>query len=555
MPNSTKKQSLKARFEKMKARHLMKHIWAKRIPPRAFDKTWLASELDTKDDKGIQPLPMARDRSSYRARDSEKPLSLVEDGPGNLDAAENVAEAKPSAIESSSSTGSSSAREASLPPATSTTTKSLLPPENAQRPWKRVYENLPIMKLGERGRLAFLASTYSSAESRAGLTKAGEPEMSWEEVQAAVRESPPWKRKFHDDEETEETPRPAKMSRFEERTATVKVYAPPKNMYTTYHPTKPRRKHAFLTDDEEELHRQKKRRYDGPPSIFGPSRTLATGDAISQIFRPLKLSPFDAKGDESPHQESKVADWSVTLDYPTPAVPKPEVESSLPPAHAVVSKISVAVKKSTSSVPKVQIRRSPPPTPADTSAIEPSFQPPQDRQISIPESPPAAESVNDDSSNKESEDPILSSFKNRRGNIRARARNYLRLARFRARRSNDKCLVKVMTESKRMKEELGPIKHTGTRPPPSIPDDDSNNDNKDEEVYSPPENIKDQIELSHSIVEKITQSGTENEVREESRNDREVLIKRVLRYLPAKESPLKRSVLESVSESESESES
>lgn len=56
-------------------------------------------------------------------------------------------------------------------------------------PWERESEVRRIMKLGEPRRLALLASTYGSAESRAQLAKPGEPEMSREEVQAAVRES------------------------------------------------------------------------------------------------------------------------------------------------------------------------------------------------------------------------------------------------------------------------------------------------------------------------------------------------------------------------------
>lgn len=117
-------------------------------------------------------------------------------------------------------------------------------PENGHGPWGREREVLRVMKLGEPGRLALLASTFSSAESRAGLTKLGEPEMSWEEVRAAVRESPSlWERK--------ETPRPAKLSRFEERTAMVHVYAFPTDPYTTYHPTKPRLQYILPSEDEE----------------------------------------------------------------------------------------------------------------------------------------------------------------------------------------------------------------------------------------------------------------------------------------------------------------
>ena len=63
----------------------------------------------------------------------------------------------------------------------------------AHGPWETEREVRRITMLGEPRRLAFLASTYGSAESRAQLTKPGEPEMSREEVQAAVREpSPLW---------------------------------------------------------------------------------------------------------------------------------------------------------------------------------------------------------------------------------------------------------------------------------------------------------------------------------------------------------------------------
>lgn len=48
-----------------------------------------------------------------------------------------------------------------------------------------------IMKLSRPRKLAFLASTNASAESRAELTKPGQPEMSLEEIQAAVQESSP----------------------------------------------------------------------------------------------------------------------------------------------------------------------------------------------------------------------------------------------------------------------------------------------------------------------------------------------------------------------------
>lgn len=533
----------------------MKSIWAKKFPLSALKKIRVVSKLDTQDDERGKSPPMPTDHSSHRADFSQQPSSSVEDGPANLDTAENLAEAMPSA------TGSSSTTAASLAPATSPTTSFLLPPD---RPWKKVYEDLRVMKVGEPGRLALLASTYSSAESRSRLTKPGEPEMSWEEVKAAVRESPPLKRKFSSDvEETEEPPRPAKMSRFEERTARVNVYDLPKNPFTTYHPTKSRRKHAFPTDDEEELHLQKKRRYDGPPSIFGPSRTSLTGDSISPILRPFELPPFDAKGDKSPHQEPKEAKWSVPLNCQMPSVPKPEVESSLRPAQAVASKISVPINESTPSVPKVQVERSPP-KPAVTSEIEPSLQPPHGSKISIPESPSSSAAAN---SNKAG-DLTLSSL-NSLENDRARAQVQLRMARRRARRSNDQRLVKAIKESRRLAKKLGPIKHTGTRPPPSLHNDDDNNDDEDKKVYSPPDYTGDQNEPSHTTIEKSIQGGNEarreagfgtaeKEVvqaqREGIKKEREALDKmrkRVLRALPRKGSPLKRSESESESESES----
>ncbi len=533
----------------------MKSIWAKKFPLSALKKIRVVSKLDTQDDERGKSPPMPTDHSSHRADFSQQPSSSVEDGPANLDTAENLAEAMPSA------TGSSSTTAASLAPATSPTTSFLLPPD---RPWKKVYEDLRVMKLGEPGRLALLASTYSSAESRSRLTKPGEPEMSWEEVKAAVRESPPLKRKFSSDvEETEEPPRPAKMSRFEERTARVNVYDLPKNPFTTYHPTKSRRKHAFPTDDEEELHLQKKRRYDGPPSIFGPSRTPLTGDSISPILRPIELPPFDAKVDKSPHQEPKEAKWSVPLNCQMPSVPKPEVESSLRLAQAVASKISVPINESTPSVPKVQVERSPP-KPAVTSEIEPSPQPPHGSKISIPESPSSSAAAN---SNKAG-DLTLSSL-NSLENDRARAQVQLRMARRRARRSNDQRLVKAIKESRRLAKKLGPIKHTGTRPPPSLHNDDDNNDDEDKKVYSPPDYTGDQNEPSHTTIEKSIQGGNEarreagfgtaeKEVvqaqREGIKKEREALAKmrkRVLRALPRKGSPLRRSESESESESES----
>lgn len=321
----------------------MKSIWAKKFPPCAHKKIQVISKLYTQDYERRKSPPMPTDHYSHRVDGSQQHLSQVEDWLENLDTAENLTQAMPSATESQSETGSSSATEALLLPATSSTTTSFLPPD---RPWKKVHENLRIMKLGELGRLALLASTYSSAEPRSRITKPGELEMSWEEVKAAVQESPPLKRKFNgDEEETEEKPRPAKMSRFEERIAEANVYHLPRDPNTTHHLTKLRRTHEFPTDDEEKLHRQKKRRYHGSPSIFGPSRTLLTGDAISPILRPIKLPPFDAKGVKSPHHEPKDSSQSVPLSFQTSSVPKPEVGSFLCPAKAVASTISVPINE------------------------------------------------------------------------------------------------------------------------------------------------------------------------------------------------------------------
>ena len=110
--------------------------------------------------------------------------------------------------------------------------------------WETGQEVPRVMKLGEPGRLELLASTYSSAESRAELTKPGEQEMSWGEVKAAVRESPShW--------EWKETPRPANLSRFEERTAEVLVFGFSTDPYATYHPTKQRLEYRLPSEDEE----------------------------------------------------------------------------------------------------------------------------------------------------------------------------------------------------------------------------------------------------------------------------------------------------------------
>ena len=445
----------------------------------------------------------------------------------------------------------------------------VIPSINAHKPWKRAHEALRVMKLGEPRRLALLASAYTSAESRAQLTKPGEPEMSWEEVQAAVRESLSlWERK--------ETPRPAKMSRFEERTALVHVYAPPTDPCTAYRPTKPRREYVLPTHDEEELHRPKKQRCDGKPSIFGPRRT-STGDEISPIIGPITRPRFDAVGYESPHQGPKVVDRSVPLNYPTPSVPKVEVESFMPPAQAVTSTISVPINNATpsvikpeiessmppartltgtifelmvyatQSVPKIQVERSPPPAEGITNSITPSSQPAQDIQISIPESPPAQRTNFSQGSNGEEEDLIL--FGKIWDNIRARAQKHLRKARGRARRSRDKRLVKKMEESRRLAKELGPIKHTGTRPPPSIKQD------KNKEVHSPPEDTED---LTEPVVEKMLEIRKEvrrgagfwaEEIeavkaqREKMEKDKKGLIKmreRILKNTPQQESPLRK---------------
>lgn len=611
----------------MKSKQLINSIWKKKLPPGGFDKTMI---------------------------ESVEKVNTVDD----------LAEAMPSATESSSATEASLARAAS-----SISVVSLPPPKNAYNPRKREREQLRIMKLGESGRLSLLASTFSSAESRAHLTKPGEPEMSWEEVNAAVRESPspsplkrnfddgddedeerpqpammsrfeertalidvyalptdpsttyhptmprrkqarehlrimklgepgrlsllastfssaesrarlikpgepemsweevkvavressspsPLKRKYGGDDDEEEAPWPAKMSRFEERTDVINVYALPTDPYTTYHPTLPRRKHALPTDDEEELHCQKKQRCDGIPSIFRPRRTSTTRDEISPIFGPITHPRFDAVEYESPHQGPKDVD---ALNYPAPSVAKVEVESFLPPAQAVASTISVAINNATPSVSKIQIERSPPPAEAITNIITPSSQQPRDTQIMIPDSPvtsPQAQRANSSHSDSDSDkaregDKItLISSESMRDTIRARAQICLRKARRRARRSNDKRLVKKMEESQRFARELGPIKHTATQPPPRLDED------KDKKASEPPEGIEELVE-SNTVVENMREIGNEARRRadfwteesevveakwEQMKKDKKTLIKmreRILKHMSREESPLR----------------
>lgn len=526
MPNSANRVARDARVKKLRAGHLMRHIWAKRLSRAALNKkTRVFSKRDTQDDERGKSPHMPMNHSSHLADGSQHPSSLVGYGPEDLDTAKNLAKAMPSA------TGRSSATEALLAPAASSTPSFLLPP---YKPCKKVYEKLRVMKVGEPGRLALLASTFSSAESRSSLTKPGEPEMSWEEVKAAVRQSPPLKRKYNrDGDDTEEPPRPAKMSRFEERTARINVYDLPKNPFTTYHPTKPRRTHALPMDDEEELHCRKKRRYDGPPSIFGPNRTH-TGD----LLRPIKVPPFDAKGGESSHH-----------------------------AQAVASKISAPIKESTPSVPKVQLQAEKcPPKPAVTSAPEPSSQPTHGSKLAISEPPSSSTAAN---SNEEG-DVTLESLKTVE-DIQARAKTYLSYARRRVSRRDNQRLAKAMVDSERLLEELGPIKHTGTRPPRSL-----HNDDEDKKIYSSPDSKGDQNEPSHTTIEKITQGGDEairpaglwtaekeaqrvqRVQRAKIKKEREVLIKvrkRFLRAPPGKGSPLRRSASASASASGSDSDS
>lgn len=370
------------------------------------------------------------------------------------------------------------------------------------------------MKLGEPGRLALLASTYSSAESRSRLTKPGEPEMTWEEVKAAVRESPPLKRKFNSDvdDDTEKSPRPAKMIRFEERTARVNVYDFPKNPFTTYHPTKPRRKRSLPMDDEEELHCRKNRCCDGLASIFEPRGRLFTGDSISQILRPIKVPPVEAaKSDESPHQEPKEATCSVPVNCQMPSVvPKPEVENSLRPVQAVASKISVPIIKESTppSVPKVQFQAAAErsqPQPIVTNATEPASQPTADgsKVSSIPISPLPSSSTAANAKNFNKEGDLTRQFFKSTQNSRDRALDYLGYARNRAIISKDQRLVSKMTDSQRLSLELDLIKPTGTRPrprPSSLHNDDDNDSRKNKKVDEkkvssspPPDCMGDQI--------------------------------------------------------------
>lgn len=481
MKNSKNRASRNARSGKMNARHLMRHIWATQLALKM--RTQAVSKHNLLDHERRESPPMRTGHSSYRADGSQQPSTEspsmpadasrqhsresppirtdhsshrtgdfqqlarpVGDEPRHSDTAEKFAEAIQSASETKSAT------TPLLAPVTSSTLPFLLPPVN---PWKRVHEDLRVMKLGEPGRLALLASTYSSAESRLRLGKPGEPEMTWEEVKAAVRESPPLKRKFNSDveEDTENPPRPAKMSRFEERTAREIVYDLPKNPFTTYHPTKPRRKRALAMDDEEEPYCQKKRCCDGPVSIFEPRGRSFTGDTISQIV-------FDAaKSNESPHQEPKKAKGSVPLNCQMPSVvPKPEVENSLRPAQADVAsnKISVPNIEETTppSIPKVRLQAAerPAPKPTVTNATEPSKSPPSSTA-------PAK------NSNKEGD--LTRLFFKSTQNSRDRALGYLRFARNRAIISQDPRLVSKMTESQRLSLELDLIKPTGTRSRPS----------------------------------------------------------------------------------------
>lgn len=517
MPMSKRTKAREERFDKLKPRQLIKSMWKKKLPPGGFGKTLI---------------------------ESVEKVNTVDD----------LAKAMPSAAESSSATEASLARAAS-----SISVVSLPPPKNAHNPRKRERERLRIMKLGEPGRLSLLASTFSSAESRAHLTKPGEPEMSWEEVKAAVRESPspsPLKRKFDDgDDEEEERPQPAMMSRFEERTALIDVYALPTDPSTTYHPTMPRRKHALPTDDEEKLHCPKKQRCDGIPLIFRPRRKSITPDEISPIFGPITHPRFDAVECESPHQGPKDVD---ALNYPAQSVPKVGVESFLPPAQAVASTVSVAINNATRYVSRIQIERSPP-AEAITNIITPSSQQPRDTQIMIPDSPvtsPQAQRANSSHSDSDSDkaregDKItLISSESMRETIRTRARICLRKARRRARRSNDKRLVKKMEESQRFARELGPIKHTASRPPHRLDED------KDKEASEPPEGIEELVE-SNPVVENMHEIGNEarrradfwtekSEVVEakwaQMKKDKKTLIKmreRILKHMSRKESPLR----------------
>lgn len=588
MPNSANRMSRKARSGKMKAGHLMRYVWAKQLALKRFHA---ASKHNNQDHERRESRPIPTDHSSHRADGSQQPSRSVGVGPRHSDTAEKLAEAIPSA------TGSTSATIPSLAPVTSSTTPSLPPPDN---PWKKVHEELRVMKVGEPGRLALLASTYSSAESRSRLTKPGEPEMTWEEVKAAVRESPPLKRKFNSDveDDTENPPRPAKMSRFEERTARVNVYDLPRNIFTTYHPTKPRRKRALpMDDDEEELHLRKKRCCDKLVSIFEPRGRPFTGDSISQILKPIEVPPFDdTKSDESPHQEPKKAKCSVPLNCQMPSVvPKPEVENSLRPAQDVTSKISVpSIKESTPSVPKVQLQTAErsPTKPTVTNATEPASQPNDGSKVSNPKST-SPSSTAAKNSNRQGDFTRL--FFKSTQNSRDRALGYLRFARTRASVDRDQRLVRKMTDSQRLSLELHLTKPTDTRPQTrsSLHNDDDSSSSKNKVVddkkvpSSPspspsPDSTGDQKiqQPSHNKTvdvekkkKKILQSRKEARRRAgfwtaemelvqqaESKaweagfkkEEKEVLIKmrkRILRTLPGKKSPLR--ISESVSKSES----
>lgn len=459
MLNIANRMFRKARSGKMKAGHLMRYVWAKQL---ALKRTQAASKHNNQDHERRESPPIPTDHRSQRADGSQQPSRSVGDGPRDSDTAEKLAEAIPSA------TRSTSATIPSLAPVTSSTKPSLPPPDN---PWKKVHEELRVMKVGEPGRLALLASTYSSAESRSRLTKPGEPEMTWEEVKAAVRESPPLKRKLNSyvEDDAENPPRPAKMSRFEERTARVNVYDLPRNIFTTYHPTKPRRKRALpMDDDEAELHLRKKRCCGWPASIFEPRGRPFTGDSIFQILNPIEVPPFDdAKSDESPHQEPKEAKYSVPLNGQMPSVvPKPEVENSLRPAQDVARKISVpSIKESTPFLTNVQLQaaeRSPPKLTV-TNATEPASQPTDGNKVSNPKSPQPS-STAAKNFNRQG-DLTRSSFKSTQ-NSRDRALGYLRFARIRASIDRDQRLVRKMAESQRLSLELGLTKPTGTRPRP-----------------------------------------------------------------------------------------
>ena len=634
MPTSKRIRAREERFDKMKSGQLIKSIWKKKLPPGGFDKTLIESveKVDTADDLAeampstaesssateaslaraassisVVSLPPPKNAHNPRKREREQLRIMKLGEPGRLSLLASTFSSAESRAHLSRGPEMSweevkgAVRDSPSPSPTPSPSPSPLKrnfddsdDEGEERPQpsmmsrfeertalidvyavptdpsttyhptmprrKQAHEQLRIMKLGEPGRLAFLASTFSSAGSRARLIKPGEPAMSWEEVKAAVRESPSpssLKRKYGgDDEEEEETSWPAKMSGFEERTDLINVYALPTDPYMAYHPRMPRRKHALPTDDEEELHRRKKQRCDGIPSIFRPRRTSTTRDEISPIFGPITDPLFDAVGYESPHQGPKEVD---ALNYPAPSVPKVEVESFLPAAQAVASTISVAINNATPSVSKIQIERSPPPAEAITNTITPSSQQPRDTQIMIPDSPvtsPQAQRANSSHSDSDSDkaregDKItLTSSESMGDTIRARAQICLRKARRRARRSNDKRLVNKMEESERFARELGPIKHTATRPPPRLDED------KDKEASEPPEGIEKLVE-SNTVVENMREIGNEARRRadfwteesevveakwEQMEKDKGTLIKmreRILKHMSGKESSLR----------------